>query len=153
MTPLLDLLEEHKPNYFSVTECKCGCGNLMPTHLVNRGWEYLRGHKPEALRHRSISKKDTLNQGRAPKSAPVHSADKRMAITFMRLTLLQSLGNIVAARDRVNVLRLELSALQTAMPQMENQSRGLYEGIVALDPEFKDSEVDKAMTIVNTRWV
>jgi putative heme iron utilization protein len=32
-------------DYFSKILCDCGCENLMPNHLVRKGWKYLRGHK------------------------------------------------------------------------------------------------------------
>lgn len=27
--------------------CACGCDTLLPSTIVNRGWRYLRGHKPK----------------------------------------------------------------------------------------------------------
>jgi hypothetical protein len=36
--------------FISKTMCICGCETLMPQHLVNIGWKYLRGHKPAEMR-------------------------------------------------------------------------------------------------------
>jgi len=31
---------------FSSIECGCGCGNLLLRTIADRGWRYIRGHKP-----------------------------------------------------------------------------------------------------------
>ncbi|HEY2013840.1 MAG TPA: hypothetical protein VGH38_10090, partial [Bryobacteraceae bacterium] len=33
--------------FFSKTECACGCENLLAQRTVDRGWRYIRGHKPK----------------------------------------------------------------------------------------------------------
>ena len=40
------MTEEYNPHKLSAVECGCGCENLMPQGIVNKGWRYLRGHKP-----------------------------------------------------------------------------------------------------------
>lgn len=38
------------PHRISEVTCACGCDTLMPQTVVDRGWRYLRGHKPSSLK-------------------------------------------------------------------------------------------------------
>ncbi len=36
--------------YITDQLCACGCKTRMPSTIVDRGWKYLKGHKPAHLR-------------------------------------------------------------------------------------------------------
>ena len=38
---------QEKKFYVSTKVCICGCNTLLPSTLAERGWNYLRGHKPK----------------------------------------------------------------------------------------------------------
>lgn len=50
--------------YISKQECACGCQTLLPTHLVRRGWRYLRGHKPKQQAAVSAARADASGTAR-----------------------------------------------------------------------------------------
>jgi len=61
------ILEDHENPFYSAYQCDCGCEQFLPQHLFDLGWRFLRRHKPVGSK---ITKKKTLNLGRAPRMEP-----------------------------------------------------------------------------------
>lgn len=62
--------------YISNVECACACGTLLPQHLVDRGWRYLRGHKPKTATGAAKRERHTV--------APVKIRTLEFTIEFLR---------------------------------------------------------------------
>jgi len=74
-------LEGPNPEFFITDQlCACGCGNQMPSTIVARGWQFLRGHKQGAgVVHNGAGPKP-----RAVPAGPVKSTGLADALTFLR---------------------------------------------------------------------
>jgi hypothetical protein len=63
---------------FSDVECACGCHNLLPLTIYNRGWRYLRAHKG-ARNGESVGDKAIRVASKSQKpSAVAHTSYQRM---------------------------------------------------------------------------
>jgi hypothetical protein len=119
------------PVGFSETECGCGCQNLLPLTVYNRGWRYLRGHKgyldgegagaraarmalkrekPAPVEHTSYAR--TLEMARANLAAAL---EKIHVLTYRYAEALQASEGIWASKDAADVEAAKLSCLVDAL--------------------------------------
>ena len=102
-----------KSNFFSKVECACGCTTLTPTHLVERGWKYIRGHKP-----RQPLKVSVESQKIHEKAATVLSEKSIIGFFESRVSLLTAqLTQKKSEREAINaaVVDLELQLHRNAV--------------------------------------
>jgi len=68
-------------DYFSEETCACGCENLLPQKLVDRGIRNLYGHKGGGVRKQSGPRKVTA------RPEPAKTLGTREALVFLRAEL------------------------------------------------------------------
>jgi hypothetical protein len=97
---------------FHVTrvECKCGCGVLLNSALVERGWRYLRGHKPAGL----------------PKVNPPAKVGASEHVSYER-TLAMAQQNLAECRRTRERLVAEREAMKQRIEQIERDEQRLEE--------------------------
>lgn len=90
--------------YISNVECACGCGNLMPQHLVDRGWRFLHGHKPKKSRA----------QIQVPKHEPVSQIGLDQVMDF-------ALKNVELLTDQLEKHRTDAQLAKLCCDVLERQ--------------------------------
>lgn len=69
-------------NGFSDVHCECGCGNLLLRSIADRGWKFIRGHKPKpiGLVHGG---RGLANKPRAPRMRPALTINSATILLFL----------------------------------------------------------------------
>ena len=97
-------------------ECGCGCENLLPLRTFERGWRYLRGHKPKAEK--------PLGGGilRRPREKPAPVAQASYALTLEMVR-----ENLAAVHARMDTLREQEEAAVRRVEEIRDQRAGCGE--------------------------
>jgi hypothetical protein len=117
---------------FRITEqlCACGCGNAMPSTIVERGWQFLRGHKQGAgVVHGSAAPKP-----RALPAGPVKSISMADVLSFLKAN--QALLSAQEAQRQLELDGLNARTMQLvrSLYELRQEKEKLIEALLLLEP-------------------
>lgn len=118
------MVEAGRP-YFSEVECACGCGNLVPNKLVDRGWTCLYNHKNNP--GGKVRTRQLRGKVRAERRIlePVVIASLPATIHFLE-------AELDLVRRQLETKKAEAEALAPAIVALSLRERRLTDALVAV---------------------
>jgi hypothetical protein len=108
--------------------CACGCGNLLLSTIADRGWRYIRGHKP--VDAPKVHKRLPDNCG------PVTSTDMRSVFDFLSKRVLNDLQFCRELVGKINSARHDLSDMELRESKLKDSIRDQLIGLNLIAPDW-----------------
>ena len=96
--------------YITEQECACGCGTRMGSAVVERGWKYLRGHKPRGAP--GASPVASARRSPAPWPGPVTAIGIQQVRQFLEESARFAAREMEISGEHLERLRSELAAAE-----------------------------------------
>lgn len=130
--------------FFSDRSCACGCNNLLPKTIADRGWKYLRGHKPEGLLKSHGTAAHQTGQRPSSRTAFGKSVSREDAGLILRGVLLQKIGKAHEAEAELQDLTVRTGTATQALKEAVGEAHSLYAALRVVSVSHLDDEVKKA---------
>jgi len=117
---------------FSETECACGCENLLPLSIYNRGWKYLRGHK--AASPASVATKAQRVEAKRERSGAVVCAGYTTSLAIAAEDLVAARAREAELMDKFQALTVERDELAGVLGRIAGRITQLEDLCAALEP-------------------
>lgn len=121
---------------FAITDqlCACGCETQMPSTIVARGWQFLRGHKKGAGQ---IHNKVTRNQA-APRPGPVRSTSLSDVLGFLKESERVLAEQETEARATLERVHAQLKELSDRAYGLATRREMVKSALRSLDPAYAE---------------